>query len=87
MEVGERLIEVGRAGKFREVEERVDRLHDERVGVEENDLLVLGELPELELAEIVDGIVEGGLVALVEGRGAVESLAAVALLKASETGG
>ena len=45
------------------------------------------ELPQFELAEIVDRIVEGRLVALVEGRGAMQRLAAVALLNASETCG
>ena len=79
MEIGERLIEIWRARKFRKAEEHVDRLHDERVGVEEDDLVVVGELPELELAKIVDRIVEGRLVALVEGRRAMQRLAAVAL--------
>ena len=81
VEVGERLVDVGRAGEFREAEQHVDRLHHERVGVEEDDLLVVGELPQLELAEIVDRVVEGRLVALVEGRGAMQRLAAVALLE------
>ena len=79
MEVGELLVDIGRAGEFREAEQHVDRLHHDGVGVEEDDFLVFGELPQLELAEIVDRVVEGRLVALVEGCGAVQRLAAVAL--------
>ena len=45
-------------------------LQHQSVGVEEDDALV-GELPEPELGEIVERGVEGGLLALGEGRARV----------------
>ena len=69
-EVGEALVDVRGGGELGVVEQPVDGLQDEGVGVEEDDALV-GELPEAELDEVVERGVEGGLLALGEGGAAV----------------
>jgi len=69
-EVGDALVDVRGGGKLGVVEQAVDVAQHEGVGVEEDDALV-GELPEAELDEVVEGRVEGGLLALGEGRARV----------------
>ena len=65
-EVGEALVDVRGGGELGVVEQAVDGLQDEGVGVEEDHALV-GELPEPELDEVVERGVEGRLLALGEG--------------------
>ena len=75
-EVGEALVDVRGGGELGVVEQAVDGAQHQRVGVEEDDALV-GELPEAELDEIVERGVEGGLLALGEGRAGVLRAAGV----------
>ena len=78
-EVGEALVDVGGGGELRVVEEPVDVPQHERVGIDEDAGFVVGQLPEPQLAEIVERGVEAGLAALGEGRLGMQPVAGVAV--------
>ena len=75
MKVGKALIDVGGCGKFGIGEKTVDVLQHQRVGIDEDAAVVFRQLPEPQLAEVVERRVKVGFAALGE-RGSVMNILA-----------
>ncbi|MNL23713.1 hypothetical protein D3C87_1451150 [compost metagenome] len=81
MKIGKVFIDIGGRGELRIAKQPVDVPENDRVRIDEHAAGIIRQLPEAQLAEIVERRMEGRLAALGEGRLVVDAAAGVALVE------